>query len=307
MSSYEPRGNSAKPPAKPSSRPLHGTRRCYMLTLCTAASPGFISRFAAHLVNDLKGIARCLRLAAFVVPLALLLTPMTSHAYTCAPNKTIAIALCQEGACTDGFEIDHESIPDTMCGRRPVVRALSDEVRSSFQQIAGHLDQEDLSGVYELETYPDCLRHGWQEEREWCLASATITKVSESVDPQTLNDYRTEWLVKEQQARRSAMFRHWRRPVVFILLTIFSLGWSWLLVILMPSLRKYTGYLLILAIPIQLFVYYLFFLYRSSFFAVWVPVWNQLALVCGFLILLAIPSQLGFLIWRKFKTKPRTS
>jgi hypothetical protein len=250
---------------------------------------------------------RSARLAALAVALALISTPTEVHAYTCAPDKTIAIALCQEGACTDGFEIDHESIPDTMCGRRPVVRALSDEVRSSFQQIAGHLDQKDLSGVYELETYPDCLGRGWQEKREWCLATATITKVSESIDPQTLNDYRTEWLVKEQQARRSAMFRHWGRPVVFILLTIFSLGWSWLLVILMPSLRKYTGYLLILAIPIQLFVYYLFFLYRSSFFAVWVPVWNQLALVCGFLILLAIPSQLGFLIWKKFKTKPRTS
>ncbi len=157
---------------------------------------------------------RSSRIAALAVGLALLLLPTEVHA-VCAMGKIPALSLCQEGACTDGFKVENQHIPHTYCKTRPVVRDLTDEERANFRDIIQRFEQEAPNGIYQLRTYPSCLQDGWQDAR--CLAEATIMRLADASDAQTLVQYRTEWLAKERQAHRAATIRSWLRPIMFSL------------------------------------------------------------------------------------------
>ena len=90
---------------------------------------------------------RSSRLAALAVGLALLLTPTAVHAFTCAIGETIAISLCQEDACTDGFRVENLRVPHTMCKTRPVVRDLTDQERVNFRDIIQRFEREAPNGI----------------------------------------------------------------------------------------------------------------------------------------------------------------
>ncbi len=244
---------------------------------------------------------RCARFAALAIALALISIPTAVHAYSysCAPLKTIALSLCQEDACTDGFQVENLHVPHRNCETRPVVRDLTDEERANFRDIIQRFEQEAPNGIYQLLAYPDCLWHEWRNAR--CLAAATITRLSVGGNAQTLIQYRTEWLAKERQAHRAAMIRPWRTPILLSLLTLVSLVWPWLLVALKASLRRYVIYMSVAAIPVQVFVFWLLEIYRHPQIAGMTVEWPQLALICESLILLFVPLQFGYLVWQKLR------
>ncbi len=281
-------------------------------------------------------------LAALVIGFALLSTPAAVHAFTCAASdyvETHSISLCKEGACTQGFTIEQRRIPHTICRIRPVVRDLSDYELANFRTIVRHLGHEMPNGIYQLVTFPICLgniwqspsclessfvsqinrargdhrqlsatlqycrRNGWQGAR--CLATfaAPVTRLSDVSDPQTLARHRNEWSAKERQALRDSRIRAWRTPIVFILSTLISLAWPWLLVALISSLKRYLVYISIAAIPVQAFVFWRIYDYRSNPWGFQTLEWPGLALFCESLIVSVVTAQFGYFIWRKLKPK----
>ncbi len=288
------------------------------------------------------------RFAALAVALALISTPTVVHA-SCVVGKIIALSLCQEDACTDGFKVENLGVPHEGCKTRPVVRDLTDEERANFRDIIQRFEQEAPNGIYQLRTYPSCLRHGWHERCEtrprlrdltdeeranfrdamqrvaqeeapnvidqlwayprcllhgWqdarCLAEATVARLADTSNAQTLVQYRTEWLAKERQAHRAVTIRSWLPPIIFSLSTLVSLAWPWLLVALKASLRKYVVYMSVAAIPVQVFFFDILESYRHSQYGETIE-WPQLALFCESLILLFVPLQFGYLILQKLK------
>ena len=145
--------------------------------------------------------SRKLSAAAFVAFLALVATTGTSHAWQCVvPSPTIAVVLCEDGVCSEGFGIDHV-LTDIGCKMRPVVRELSAEGLGVLAERIRDSHHRNLRGVYEAEVDHSCLRHGWR--RRLCSAPASVRRLSESADPQSLDTYRSEWLETEQQAYRA--------------------------------------------------------------------------------------------------------
>ena len=250
---------------------------------------------------------------------------LTSHPVACEKGKIIALSLCQEDACTDGFQVENLSVPHTMYNTRPVVRDLTDQERAIFRDIIQRFEQEAPNGIYQLLAYPGCLRDGWRDApclaeatttrltdvSDSCLrprwrdarrvAEATIMRLADASDAQTLVQYRTEWLAKERQAHRAVTIQSWYTSIVLSLLTLFSLAWPWILVTLKASLKRDVVYMLVAAIPVQVIVFAMLELYRSPRFTGMTVEWSQLALFCESLILLFVPLQFGYLILQKLK------
>ncbi len=276
-------------------------------------------------------------LAAFAVGLVLILMPAAVHAFYCTYEDTYWISLCKEGACTQGFTIEHRSIPHykNRCKTRPVVRDLTDTERANFKSIIQQFEHEVPNGIYQLLASHSCLRYGWrnanclrQSFRErrpngifkmatydgcrkngrldaQCLATYAppITRLSDVSDAQTLAQHRSEWLAKERQAVRDNTIRTWRMAIVFILFTLFSLAWPWLLVAFKSSLKRYLVYMSIAAIPGQAFVFLFIWVYRNAVLGGQILEWPRLALICQSLIVLVVTLQFGFFIWQKLKPK----
>jgi hypothetical protein len=250
-----------------------------------------------------SSLTRQLGAAALVALLALVLTATTSHASQCRPlPQAIATTLCEDGVCSEGFGIDY--VPTGYgCGTRPVVRELSEAVLSLFAWSARHSYHRHLSGVYEAEVRHACLGHGWRGER--CITPTSIRRLSESVDPQTLDAYRSEWLDTERQSYRSHRSAMWKIAAVLLSLTILVIGWPWALSAWIPAFRRCLGWTLLVAIPIQLFTG----LYFSV--SVWLPFGPVPVLlkvsdtICAIAIVVAIPLQLGTFIRRKLKARAR--
>jgi hypothetical protein len=148
-----------------------------------------------------------------------------------------------------------------------------------------------------------CRRNGWQDAK--CLATfaAPITRLSDVSDAQTLAQHRNEWSAKERQAVRDITIRTWVTPIVFIMFTLFSLAWPWLLVALKSSLKRYLVYMSIAAIPGQGLVFWLIYKYRDFAFAFEILEWPRLTLICESLIPVFVVLQFGFFIWQKLKPK----
>lgn len=247
--------------------------------------------------------SRKLSAAAFVAFLAIVATTSTSHAWQCVlPNPTTAVVLCEDGICSEGFGIDHV-LTDVGCNMRPVVRELSADGLSVFAEGVRHSYHRDLSGVFEAQVDHYCLNSGWR--RKQCFAPTSVRLLSESADPQSLDTYRSEWLETERQAYRSSRSWMWKRSAIFLVLTVLVIGWPWALGALIPAFKRNLGWVLLVAIPVQMLMC-LRFLVNLALTIGPIPVlWQWLDTTCAIVIVVAIPIQLGTFIRRKFKTRAR--
>ena len=246
---------------------------------------------------------RQLGVAAFVALLAVVSTASTSHATRCFPfPPVIATALCEDGVCSEGFGINHVST-GYGCGRRPVVRELSESDLGLFAESARHSYHRNFSGVYETEVEQFCLgRSSWGEG---CITPTSIRRLSESIDPQTLDAYRSAGLDTERQALHSYWIGLWIIAAVSLALTVLVIGWPWALSVWIPAFRRRIGWALLVAIPIQLVTG----LYFSV--SVWLPFGPVPVLlkvtetICAIAIVVAIPVQLGTYIRRKIRARAK--
>ena len=240
-----------------------------------------------------------LSIVVFVVLLAQVSTATTSHATSCLPfPPVIATALCKDGVCSEGFGIDHVST-GYGCGRRPVVRELSEADLGLFAKSARHSYNQRFSGIFAIEVKHFCLgRSLWGEE---CITPTSIRRLSESVDPLTLDGYRSEGLDTERQAHHSYWRALWIIAAVWHALTILVIGWPWALGAWIPAFRRCLGWTLLVAIPIQLFAGFYF---SVSVLLPFGPLPNLLKVsgtICAVAIAVAIPLQLGTYIRRKIR------
>lgn len=251
----------------------------------------------------LSSLTRQLGAAVLVAFLGLVATATTSHAWQCLRlDQAIAIALCENSVCSEGFGIDYV-LTYRGCVTRPVVRALPKSGLTIFARSARHSYHRQLSGVYEAEVSYSCLREGWRSEQ--CITLTSIRRLSKSVDLQTLEAYRSEWLDREQQANRSHFSTLLIVAALMLALTILVIAWPWALGAWIPAFRRRIGWTLLVAIPIQV----LMGLYILGSFAMGlgpVPVlWMRLGEICAIAIVVAIPMQLGAFIRRKLKARAR--
>ena len=274
--------------------PVHKHSKGVAPTIETAPSPPLGRRVLASLTWQLCA-------AALIALLALVPTATTSHATSCRGfDPAILTALCEDGVCTEGFGIGYV-LTGYACRRRPVVRELSETSLGLFAESARHSYHQHFSGIFETEVEHSCLGRGWW--REECTTPMRIRKLSESVDPQTLDAYRSEGLETERQAsHRNAL---WTIAADALVVTILVIGWPWALGALIPAIRRRVGWALLVAIPIQLFTGLSIAVHAwGGIFTV--PVLLKVSdTICVIAIVVAIPVQLAVLIRRKIRARAK--
>ena len=262
----------------------------------TAPRPPFGRRRSSSLTWQLGAAA----LAAF---LALVATATTSHAWQCyIRDQAIVTVLCEDGVCNEGFGIEYV-LTGYGCGTRPVVRELSEADLGLFRESARHSYHRHLSGVFEAEVKHFRLGRCWWGER--CIAPTSIRRLSESVDPQTLDAYRSEGLDTERQAYRSHRSWMWKRPAIILAFTLLVIGWPWALGALIPAFKRNLGWTLLVAIPIQMLMCLKYLAYLALTAGPVPVLWQWLDTICAIVIVVAIPIQLGIFMRRKFKARAR--
>lgn len=233
--------------------------------------------------------------------LALLSTATASHALTCEiSEQPIAIALCDGGVCSEGFAVVYVSVePNGGCQVRPVVRELSEASLDVFAQSARLSPPLRLSGIYEAEI--SC--RGYRSLGERCVTPTSIKRLSERIDRRTLDAHRSEWKDAERQAYRSHLLRYGGGIAILVSLTLLVIGWPWALGAVAPAVRRHIGKTLLVAIPLQLLMYFLLYGVSTPYLHYGSGPFEGVGRWCSILIAVAIPLQLIAFVRRKYKAR----
>lgn len=193
------------------------------------------------------------------------LSAVPAEALSCIPAPITYIASCEDGACTDGFEI-HRVHVGNVCETRIEVW----DPRGNFEEVTTALvgDAAKSAGIYEFDVPEEC--HDWalyqlpmddddvpgengQTWEEYCRDAAGLTLLSEDTSVDRLAKIRKTWSDQEQDELTGTKRKHVLGSIFFILGALL-VGFGPWLIRLLPSkrhadIRKW----LLWMIPLQLF------------------------------------------------------
>lgn len=241
------------------------------------------------------------RLAAILVVLAVANLPTTGRALSCMKQPIEAIALCDGGACTDGFMIT-TGIRKYACDFVPAVDALSNRQRTELLEVLRGLGHEEPSGIYQLTVDERCLYDA--SSMAACRNAAGVVKLSDDPDPRMLKQHKDDWEAEARWSRLSVGF--WSSGGAAIIVAAALLIWPWLLFCLAGFFRRHIGVLLLVSIPMEAFIAFeLLRADRSDPFGAQPKAWFDGETICIALLAAAIPIQLGYVIFRRWRRKAR--